>query len=388
MKTRQQTRFLFPISRSLLIFKILISVILLVPAAKAAAQTNDESALAAYSDPSRIWGSGAERIIEEAYRLCFTTRILGGKVMNLRMPFAQDYERDKLTDEEWGFLGGGKGNPAFLWKRINEILDSEDFKIYTDTLSDGREKVLIFDLPTQTWTVSRDLFDIARMKAGSYRGLLHRPYVMNTGRGLDETDVYNYLYCIGLTGMDCSGFVWHVQSYIAAAGGVDLGRTLSRALGVRHGEDPSRYAGTSFYNSSSNQIIPVKDEIRNLIPGDILLFRAEDGGMSHSAVIQSIDFSSGVIRYLQCTDEAPLSERGVHDSFIRFDPSAPGVSLSSPSLTWTQERYPPFPGERTSPFSDDGKRYRAYPEKGGGRVVRLRAVSEVISDMIRRTNHR
>nr|AGS54103.1 hypothetical protein [uncultured bacterium contig00021] len=353
-------------------------LLLLVPLLLNAAEETDESILAAYSDPARIWGTGVERIIEEAYRLCFRTRILGGKVMNLRMPFAQDNERDKLTDQEWGFLGGGKGNPAFLWESIDQVLDSGDFRNYIEALSDGREKVVIFDIPTQRWSVSRDLFDIARMKAGSYRGLLHRPYVLSQGRGLQESDVYNYLYCVGLAGMDCSGFVWHVQSYIAAAGGVDLGRTLARVLGVRSGVDPSMYAGTAFYNSSSSQIIPVVDEIRNLRPADILLFRADDGGMAHSAVIQSVDFSAGIIRYLQCTDEAPLNERGVHESFIYFDPADTSVPLSSPSLIWTQRRYPPFPGERASPFSDDGQRYRAYPDKGGGRVVRLRAVSEVI----------
>ena len=339
---------------------------------------DDETYLTAYSDPARIWGSGVERVIEEAYRQCFRTRILGGKVMNLRMPFAQDYERDKYTDGEWGFLGGGKGNPAFLWDNINRILEGDDFRTYAEVLSDGKEKVLIFDLPTQSWTHSRDLFTIARMKAGSYQGLLHRPYVLTTGRGLEDTDVYNYLYCVGLAGMDCSGFVWHVLSSIARAGGVDLGRVLAHALGVRNGEDPSRYAGTEFYNSKNSQIITVRDEIRNLRPADIMLFRAEDGGMSHSAVIQSIDLSSGVIRYLQCTDEAPPSERGVHESFIRFDPQKPAVSLSDLSLTWTQSRYRPFPGEKPSPFSDDGKRYRAYPELGGGRVVRLRAVSDAI----------
>ena len=342
---------------------------------------SDVSRLTAYSDPARIWGSGVERVIEEAYRLCFHTRILGGKVMNLRMPFAQDNERNKLTGEDWGFLGGGKGNPAFLWERINQVLDSDDFRLYTETLSDGKEKVIIFDLPTQTWSVTRDLFEIARMKAGSYRGLLHRPYVLVSGRGLEETDVYNYLYCVGQAGMDCSGFVWHIQSRIAAAGGVDLGRTLARTLGAKHGEDPSWYAGTNFYNAKSSQIIPVKDEICNLRPGDILLFRAEDGRMAHSAVIQSVDFFSGIIRYLQCTDEAPLAERGVHESFIRFDPQNTAVSLSDPSLVWTQNRYRPFPGEKPSPFSDDGKRYRAYPEQGGGRVVRLRAVSQAIGKM-------
>jgi len=358
-------------------FFVFLLLVLIMPRFSKAAE-GDESRLAAYSNPERIWGTGVERAIEEAYRLCFRTRILGGKVMNLRMPFAQNNERDKLTEGEWGFLGGGKGDPAFLWEKINQVLDSEDFKKYTDTLSDGREKVIIFDLPSQSWTASRDLFDIARMKAGSYRGLLHRPYVLSSGRSLEESDVYNYLYCVGLIGMDCSGFVWHVQSYIAKTAGIDLGRTLSRALGVTRGVDPSMYAGTGFYNSNSSQIISVKDEIRNLRPGDIMLFRAEDGGMSHSAVIQSINFTSGIIRYLQCTDEAPLSERGVHESFIHFNPASTAVSLSSLNLTWTQSRYPPFPGEKASPFSDDGKRYRAFPELGGGRVVRIRAVSEVI----------
>jgi hypothetical protein len=345
------------------------------------ASGDEEAALIAYADPARVWGNGAERFIEEAYRLCFKTRILGGKVMNLRMPFAQNNERDKLTEEEWGFLQGGKGNPLFLWERINEVLDSPDFALYAGTLSDGREKVIIFDLPGQSWTASRDLFDIARMKAGSYRGLPHRPYVLVSGRGLEESDVYNYLYCVGLAGMDCSGFVWHVLSYLAAQGGVDLGRTLRAALGVRGGEDPSWYAGTVFYNSRSSQILPVRDEIKSLRPADILLFRGEDGDMAHSAVIQSVDLTAGVIRYLQCTDEAPLAERGVHESFIRFDPSRPDLSLSDLSLTWTQSRYPPFPGEKASPFSDDGERFRAYPEKGGGRVVRIRAVSRVMEKL-------
>jgi hypothetical protein len=366
-----------------LLFLFVPVLLTVIPAVSGAQETssldeNDISHLAAYSDPARIWGNGVERVIEEAYRLCFQTRILGGKVMNLRMPFAQNNERDILTEEEWGFLRGGKGDPAFLWGRINAILDSEDFKNYTEALSDRREKVIIFDLPTQTWTVSRDLFDVARMKAGSYQGLLHRPYVLVSGRGLEDSDVYNYLYCVGLAGMDCSGFVWHIQSYIAAAGGVNLGRALAGAMGLRAGEDPSLYASTGFYNSGSSQIIPVKDEIRNLRPGDILLFRAHNGGMAHSAVVQSVNLSSGIVRYLQCTDEAPLDERGVHESFIYFDPASPGVSLSDPSLVWTQKRFPPFPGEMASPFSDDGGRYRAYPEYGGGRVVRIRAVSEAI----------
>jgi hypothetical protein len=349
------------------------------PGSLAAAEGADQ--LAAFSDPSRIWGNGVERVIEEAYRLCFRTRIIGGRVMNLRMPFAQNNERDILSGESWEFLAGGKGNPDLLWPVIEAILDSPAFGEYTEALSDGREKVIIFDIPAQSWSVSRDLFDIARMKAGAYRGLPHRPYVLSGGRGAEETDVYNYLYCVGLAGMDCSGFVWHVLSYVARRGGVDLGRRLGRSLGVPRGGDPAWYAGTAFFNSGSRELVPVRDELRNLRPGDILLFRAADGAMAHSAIIQSVDFSAGRVRYLQCTDEAPLPERGVHESFIYFDPARPGLSLGDPALRWTQKRFAPFPGEKASPFSDDGERYRAFPEKGGGRVVRLRALIPVIEQI-------
>ncbi|MCL2093570.1 MAG: peptidoglycan endopeptidase [Treponema sp.] len=345
------------------------------------ADPNEESNLTAFSDPRRIWGNGIERIIEEAYRQFFHTRIIAGRVMNIRMPFAQEYERNILSEYPWRFYGNGKAGPQVLWAQINEIMDSDDFRAYIEALSDGREKVIIFDMPTQSWSQSRDLFEIARMRTGSYLGLLHRPYVLNLGRGPQESDIYNYLYCVGLVGLDCSAFVWHMLDYVAAAGGLDLGRIMAPSLGIRSGENAAMLAGTSFFNSRSSQIIPVQDEIRNLRPGDILLFRAEDGGMSHSALIQSVNFTTGVIRYVQCTDEAPLSERGVHDSYIYFDPANPRVSLSDPSLEWTQRRYPPFPGEQASPFSDDGLRYRAFPQHGGGRVVRIRVIMELVARM-------
>jgi hypothetical protein len=174
--------------------------------------------------------------------------------------------------------------------------------------------------------------------------------------------------------MDCSGFVWHVLTHTAKRGGLDLGRTLRRAVGGNGGE-VSYYVGTWFFNSRSREIISVKDEIRNLRPADILLFRGSAGGMVHSAIIQSINMNEGFIRYLQSTDEAPLGERGVHESLIYFDRDHPETALSDPSLVWSQNRYPPFPGEQASAFSDDGERYRAY---GGGRVVRLRALTQPI----------
>ncbi|MDR1587052.1 MAG: peptidoglycan endopeptidase [Treponema sp.] len=380
MKSRRRTRFLQQWQAAPLCAFFLF-VLNSAPVPLRAAETDQ---IAAFSDPARIWGNGVERVIEEAYRLCFKTRIIGGRVMNLRMPFAENNERDLLTDTGWEFLGGGKGNPAMLWPVIEGVIDSEAFAEYAAALSDGREQVIIFDIPSQSWRSSRDLFDIARMKAGSYRGLPHRPYVLVSGQGVEDTDVYNYLYCIGLAGMDCSGFVWHVLSYIGREGGLNLGGILSRVLGVPRGGDPSWYVGTAFFNSKSSQLVSVKDEIRGLRPADIILFRSADGAMSHSAIIQSLDFSKGVIRYLQCTDEAPLHERGVHESFVYFDPARPDLSLADKSLNWTQKRYAPFPGEKDSPFSDDGERYRAFPELGGGRVVRVRVLQQAIEKLNRR----
>jgi hypothetical protein len=107
-----------------------------------------------------------------------------------------------------------------------------------------------------------------------------------------------------------------------------------------------------------------------------MLFRDVDGTVIHSAIIQSIDRDRGVIRYLQCTNVGLPHERGVHDSFIHFDPSNTSVSLKDPSLYWTKKRFPAFPGEEI-PFADDGERYRNRVN-GGGRVVRLRALIPVI----------
>jgi hypothetical protein len=334
-----------------------------------------DDALADFSNPVRIWGKGFEGIIEAAYRECFKTFIIGGKVMNVRMPFAENHERDGLIDGGWDVEGKGKSDPHTLWKSISAAFETEDFKNYVAVLGDGKEKVIIFDISSQKWTVSLDIFDIARMKAGSYHGLPHKPYVLVSGNGIEDADAYNYLVCITRTGMDCSGFVWWALSSAAKKKGNDLGRRLSRTLGVPRGAAAS-YAGTSFYNSRSREILAVKDEISKLRPSDILLFRAKDGDMAHSAVIQSIDFVHGIVRYLQETDEAPLNERGVHESFIYFNPEKPNTHLKDESLVWSQKRFSPFPGEKSSAFSDDGERYRAY---GGGRVVRLALISTLYS---------
>ncbi|MDR2444559.1 MAG: peptidoglycan endopeptidase [Spirochaetaceae bacterium] len=355
-------------------------VFMLTPFEFVSADLSDVEAahLAAFSDPARIWGSGVEAAIEEAYRLCFRTVIVDGRVMNLRMPFAENHERDSLVEGGWEFLGKGKSDPSSLWPVIINAFRTQDFARYIETLKSGVEQVIIFDIAGRKWSVSQDIFDIARMKAGSYHGLPHRPYVLVQGTGAEPSDIYNYLYCIAWTGMDCSGFVWHTLSYIAEKVNLNLGASLRRALGVPRGGDPSYFAGTAFYNSQSREIISVDDTIKNLKPADILLFRAPDGTMAHSAIVQSIDFSRGIIRYVQNTDEAPLAERGVHESFIRFNPKNSALSLKDASLEWTQKRFSPFPGEKASAFSDDGQRYRAY---GGGRVVRLRAMAQITAKL-------
>jgi hypothetical protein len=359
------------VKRSLLVITILLSVFAPVFADEQA----DIESLLSFSDPARIWGNGAERFIEEAYRQCFRTYLIGGKVMNLRMPFAENHERDQLVEGGWEFLGKGKADPAELWPVIHDTIESDDFAHYVAALSDGKEKVIIFDIANRKWSVSQDIFDIARMKAGAYRGLPHQPYVLSSGRGVEESDVYNYLYCTAWTGMDCSGFVWHILSYVAQQWGKDLGALLRRALGMPRGARASFYAGTTFFGSRSSEITQVDDEIRNLRPADIILFRTSTGAIAHSAIIQSIDWKTGVIRYLQSTDEAPLLERGVHESFIFFDPQKTDISLKDSSLNWSQKRFAPFPGEQASAFSDDGARYIAF---GGGKVVRLKQLAAVL----------
>ena len=339
----------------------------------------DENYLISFSDPSRLWGNGIETVIEEAYRQFFKTRIIDGRVMNIRIPFAMNSDRDVMIKNKIYYIGDGKANPQFIWQAIDKILESDEFAEYIKALSSGREKVIIFDIPGRKWTMQTDLFLIAQIKSGAYKGLPHRPYALTSGKGALESDVYNYLYCIGLAGIDCSGFVWNILSYIGRQSGIDLGEELRTALGTPRGADPARYAGTSFYSSRSAQIIPVTDEIRNLQPADVMLFRDIDGVIVHSAVIQSIDRTRGVIRYLQCNNVAPVNERGVHEAFIYFDPSNLSVSLKDQSLHWTKKRFGAFTGEDI-PFADDGERYR-HKLNGGGRVIRLRALLPVIEKL-------
>ncbi len=339
------------------------------------AEEGGTRALEAFAAPSEDWGHGVEAVIEEAYRACFKTYIIDGRVLTVRMPFAENNERAELADGRLEVHGGGKADPELLWREADALLASADFLSYAAALGDGKEKVIAFDLEARSWSVVRDLFAVARMKADDYPGLPHKPFVFSDGTGVQATDVYNYLYCVGRLGMDCSGFVWHVLSTVAARGGTDLSRALMKPLRSPQRSATSLYFGTWFFSRKEKELIEVDDRIAKLRPLDIIVFRGEDGDFVHSMIIQSIDRERGTLRYLQSTDEAPLEERGVHESILSFDPARPDLRLGDMEVLWKQRRHPPFEGERTSDYSDDGTRYRAYPELGGGKVFRLRSMA-------------
>jgi hypothetical protein len=339
---------------------------------------SEEDSIAAFSDPALVWGRGIEATIEKAYRECFRTLPLGGRIRTLRLPFAENSERSELAGKDLEVRGGGKADPSELWDAIGQALASADFSSYLGALSSGREQLVNFDIALRSWSTSEDRFAIERLLSGRYPGLPHRPAVLSSGQGATDADVYNYLYCVGRLGIDCSGFVWHVLRAVASSGGLDLDKSLGRSVGLPKGARPSLYVGTWYYDPRGGRTRAIPDEIGKLLPGDIILFRGEDGSFIHSCVIQSVDLEAGRLRYLQSTDESPLDERGVHDSIILFDPARPEASLRDGSLQWLQRRGAAFAGELPPAFRDDGERYRAYPELGGGVVVRLKALEKTV----------
>ena len=341
------------------------------------------------SDLSELWGHGVEAAIESAYRDCFRTFVVDDRIVTIRIPFGENTDRSELAGTELAVKGGGKADPAELWKGIATLLESEDFHNYEKALDDGNEKVIVFDLVKRSWEVSHDIYLVARARSGLYPGLPHRPVVLSTGQGTDTGAIYDYLFAVGGLGMDCSGFVWHALSTVARAGGVDLAKALGRYTGAPTRASTSLYIGTWFFTPNNKAFELVDDRISKLRPADIIVFRDQNGKPVHSAIIQSIDRKNGIIRYLQSTDEAPRDVRGVHESFIGFDPAHPEVRLSDLSLVWSQRREAAFDGEPASAFPDDGSRFRAWMNEGifagtglgGGFVVRVKALAPAIKKL-------
>jgi hypothetical protein len=344
------------------------------------------------SDLGERWGRGVEAAIESAYRACFRTFVIGDRILTLRIPFGENNDRAELAGNGLSIRGGGKADPRLLWDEIGKLLAAPDFAAYQASLSDGAEKAIVFDLSKRSWEENRDLFLLTRAKAGLYPGLPHKPVVLSEGEGLDAAAVYDYLFAVGGLGMDCSGFVWHSLTTVARAGGLDLARVFGRQAGSPSPTTTSLYIGTWFFTPNNKAFDLVDDRIDRLQPADIIVFRDEKGVPVHSAVIQSIDLKAGRLRYLQSTDEAPRNQRGVHESYINFDPAAPRTRLGDPSVIWLQTREAAFSGEPASTFMDDGARYRAWTNegvyartgRGGGFVVRLKALAPAIKRLTQR----
>jgi hypothetical protein len=343
------------------------------------AAASDTAFLSAYSQASADWGTGVEALIEDAFRACFRTYIIAGKVFTLHLPFAENNERPDLAGGRIPVTGGGKANPLYLWDLIDGLVGSDDFKGYTAVLADGKEKVVLFDLARRSWSTTSDWYALQQMKSGAYIGQANKPAVLASGRGLTLPDIYNYLYSMGRTGIDCAGFVYYVLKSVAKSGGLDLDKALAKYLGAPTAAAASQYVGSWFFDPRNRNLERITDQVRNLRPGDVFLFRGEDGTTAHTAVVQSVDLAAGSIRYLQSTDVADQDDRGVHESYITFDPSHPEVSLKDASVTWHQRRTAPFKGESGTEFFDDGTRFRAYPQYGGGSVVRLRMLATLLA---------
>ncbi len=323
-----------------------------------------------------------EQIIGQAYQSCLSRRQVGGANLVLRIPFGQSGERRGSPGFHQRIFRGGKGDPEKIWAEIDRILASDEFASYLALLERPGDKTAVFYLEQRRVSV---LFDPALndlMREGPYPGTRTRVYVLKTGSRITAADVYNYLYCIAAVGLDCSGFIFNVQTAIAAALGQDLEEAIAAALGV-NAEIIRRIIGLWFFEPGASFSHTVEDRIENLRPGDIVLFRGRVPGRGiwfrHSAVIRAVDFDSGLINYLQCTDWATVDQRGVHDSWIRFDPVQSQLSLSDPSLEWLQRIEPAFAGETPLRFwKNDGHRYRSYQQEGGSLIVRLRLIQALI----------
>jgi hypothetical protein len=324
-----------------------------------------------------------EEAIDAAYRECFRVRTVAGQPLTLRIPFGMSGERQGPGGFRQRIYMDGKGSAQALWDRIDSLILSAPFTSYAGKLAGPGEKAVAFDLQRGAFSVYTDPRLLSLVKEGPYPGTRTKIWVLKPEAALDAADVYDYLYCVGGVGLDCSGFVYHVQRSAARALGVQLDRELGSILGVDPGE-VAGVVGLWLFDPANGFVQPVPDHLAALRPGDVFLFRGRepDGriGFRHSAVIQSIDRQNGLLRYLQCTDWAPRPERGVHESWIRFDPHRADLRLGDPSLEWTQEVCPTFEGETALRYwRNDGHRYRSYMEQGGTVMVRLKSLAAAVT---------
>jgi hypothetical protein len=315
--------------------------------------------------------SKVEQLVDTTFRRYFRSYRIAGKSLTLRMPFGLNDERQSGPGYSQVFYLGGKGTPEQLWPYIDSVLASQEFAEYVNAIISPGNKVILLELERRVYSLSRDQDLFESLRRGSYLGTPTRIFVRRNTTELSEADVYNYLYAVASVGVDCSGFTFNIHDSIARAYGKDINTMLGERWGITPGQVGSR-VGLWFYDPANGYTETLDDRIENLRPADIILFRGSDGRLKHSAVIQSIDWEKGLIRYVQCTDWAVEPERGVHQSEILFDPSRPQVSLKHYSVIWTQQVRPPFDGElEPRDWLTDRDRYAWYPAAGGSLIVRL-----------------
>lgn len=312
----------------------------------------------------------AESTIEQAYKQCFREFEIAGKKVILRIPFALSKER--FADQE-PFLWG-KGNISQVWDLIQTELNSNYFLRYLEALRENKEKVIYFNLTTgrfallsdkdllkqmaTLYSLWQDFVDTGNRKniwrtTSLYPGNDSQVYVYKPDQEIKINDIYNYLYCSAQVGIDCARFAYQCQQ---ALFGNELNIRLSKIFGVTP-ENAHLFVGSFFYSLNSGLVERTSDRIENLRPGDIIQFRGQTG--SHNVIIQCVDIDRGFIRYLQCTDWALPEERGVHESFIVFNPNNPSLRLNDKSVIWQQRLCPTFPGEvKPLGWNTDGDRYR------------------------------
>ncbi len=320
-----------------------------------------------------------EGLIDTVFQEYFRTYPVGGRPLTVRMPFALNGEREDGRGYSQVFFLDGKGNPAELWPYIDAVLASRGFAAYAARLGRPGRQVVAYSLPRRSYRVYTSGPLLEALDQDSNPGTPTRIFVPRSGGPVSEADLYNYLYSVARVGVDCSGFTYHLLEEVARAYGVELDVELGRLLGVDPQEVRGRF-GLWLLDPARGDTEKVADRIELLRPADLILFRGSDGSFKHSAIVQSVDLSKGIIRYLQSTDWATEIERGVHQSTIRFDPSRLGESLDHYSVRWLQQVRPPFPGEREPRnWRTDRDRYMWYAETGGSRVVRLRILASALA---------
>ena len=316
-----------------------------------------------------------EGLIQAAFQEYFKEYTFGGRRLAVRIPFALNGEREGARGYVQDFYFDGKGTPDKLWPYIDSVLASKAFKKYAAQVGRPGEKVIVFTLRRRSYQVSTSQPQLEALKQDSYPGTPTRIFVLRNGDSVSEADIYNYLYAVAAVGVDCSGFAYHILESVARAYGLELDAALAQSLRT----DPRsvrKLAGLAFFDPARGFTERVPDRIEELRPADLLLFRGSDGTFKHSAVIQSVDFQEGTIRYVQSTDWASEEERGVHLSTIHFDPARPGESLAHYSVRWLQQVRPPFAGENEPRnWQTDRDRYLWYTEAGGSTVARLRILA-------------